>query len=511
MVASAIGSAGAWVSLPFLINLIVTMTTQTPSALPFWHREVWDGIEVALTNPDILSLLYFWQDLPVESDGLPSLSRMPLHQAEWDEPLHRFAPTVMVLESLGDGDFRYLHYGSEIRRHSMIDMAGCRVSDFGGVLAAYFLDCYRQVQARGRPLYTLHYSDRAATVFTWERLILPLHRPDGGIALVVYNQPLELRAHLLEAVLDASRDAILALRRVIAAQPNELDWMVLVANRPMIELGGALSNAVVGRCVNAGLPRWSELGLDALCLQVVNDKHQRETEISLDMPDPGGQRRWFQAYCGPLREGCLVRLTDITEAKLREQQLQVDAQEMARTNAELQQWAWRDGLTGLANRRALDTVLVRELARARRHADRVSLVLCDIDHFKAYNDLYGHLQGDDCIRKVALSLQQAASRPSDLVARFGGEEFVLVLPAVDAQGALQVVERIRQMLHEQAMPHGASDVCTCVTLSFGVAALPETGDVSDWLNLADQALYRAKRGGRNLVELYCDLDSERRA
>ncbi len=470
-----------------------------PNALPFWHREIWDGIDAALSNPDVLSLLYFWQDLPTEANGLPSLQRMPLHQAQWDEPVQRFSPTVMVLESIDDGDFRYLHYGSEIRRHSMIDMTGRRVSDFGGVLAAYFLDCYRQVQQRKRALYTLHYSDRASTVFTWERLILPLNQPDGRMALVVYNQPLELRAHLLEAVLDASRDPILALRRVSGAQPHEVDWMVVVINRTMMQLGGAVNNRVVGRSVAASLSRWRDLALDALCLQVVNDRTQREVETSLKLPDQTGQR-WFQVYCGPLRDGCLVRLSDITESRRREQQMQVDAQEMARTNAELQQWAWRDGLTGVANRRALDTVLVRELSRARRHGDVLSLVLCDIDHFKAYNDLHGHLQGDDCIRAVAKTLQQAASRAADVVARFGGEEFVLVLPSIDVEGALQVVQRVRHLLQQQAIAHGASSASDCVTLSFGVAGLPAAGDAEAWLNLADQALYRAKRGGRNRVE-----------
>lgn len=295
------------------------MTEKTP----FWHRMVWDGIESAVSNPDVLALLFAWQALPRRDGGLPDIADFALHTESVAEPLRPFAPKVMVLDALDDGDFKYLHYGMEISRHSQRNMTGKRVSEFGGVLAPFFLDSYRSVQAQQRPVYTLHYSDRAASVYTWERLILPLRRADGGLTLVVYNQPLEMRAHLLDAVLDGSRDAILALRRVVGDVPGRTDWMVLVANKTMLALGGAGTAKIEGRPVDLAFPRWQALGFADLCDRALATGHELEEErcIAVD-PTLGGEGRWFSVYCSLLQEGCLVRLSDITEAKVREQQLE---------------------------------------------------------------------------------------------------------------------------------------------------------------------------------------------
>ncbi len=293
----------------------------TATATPFWHRKVWDGIEAVVSNPDVLALLFAWQALPRKDADLPDLADFALHEDHVAEPLQRFAPMVMVLESLPDGDFQYLHYGIEISRHSQTNMTGKRVSDFGGVLAPFFLECYRRVQAQRRPLYTLHYSDRASSVYTWERLILPLQRPDGTLNLVVYNQPLEMRAHLLEAVLDGSHDAILCLRRVVGEVPGQTDWMVLVANQTMVSLAGAADAKIEGRPVTQAFARWHELGFADMCQRALADGRALEEERYILTPQQGGGGRWFSIYCAPLQEGCLVRLSDITEAKEREQQL----------------------------------------------------------------------------------------------------------------------------------------------------------------------------------------------
>ncbi len=292
------------------------MTTQTP----FWHRKVWEGIEEAVANPDVLALLFAWQQLPRIDSDLPAFGDFALHEEQTAAHLQRFAPMVMVLKSLDDGDFQYLHYGAEISRHSQTNMTGRRVSEFGGVLAEFFLDCYRSVQAQRRPLYTLHYSDRAASVYTWERLIFPLQHADGTLALVVYNQPLEMRAHLLDAVLDGSRDAILALRRVVGETPGQTDWMVLVANKTMASLAEAPNTNIVGRPVAQALPRWHELGFSGMCQRSLTDACELEEERYI-LTAPMGVGRWFSIYCAPLQEGCLLRLSDITEAKERERQL----------------------------------------------------------------------------------------------------------------------------------------------------------------------------------------------
>ncbi len=293
-----------------------SMTTSTP----FWHRKVWDGIDAAVANPDVLALLFAWQQLPRNNSDLPDFNDFALHEPQMAAHLQRYAPKVMVLEALANGDFQYLHYGYEISRHSQTNMTGKRVSDFGGVLAEFFLDCYRSVQTQRRPLYSLHYSDRAASVYTWERLILPLQRADGTLGLVVYNQPLEMRAHLLEAVLEGSRDAILALRQVVGETPAQTDWMVLVANKTMVNLAGTPDSMIIGRPVAQALPRWHELGFADMCQRSLAEAHELEEERYILTPQLGGGR-WFSIYCAPLQEGCLLRLSDITEAKAREQQL----------------------------------------------------------------------------------------------------------------------------------------------------------------------------------------------
>jgi len=160
-----------------------------------------------------------------------------------------------------------------------------------------------------------------------------------------------------------------------------------------------------------------------------------------------------------------------------------------------------DGLTEIANRRRLDHVLEHEWRLAVRTGTDISLLLIDVDHFKPYNDLYGHLAGDDCLRRLAKVVMEMVSRPSDLVARYGGEEFAVVLPNTPEDGARQVAGRIRAAIHALAMPHEGNSHGV-VTVSIGCATQnPHAGSRLDGLiDAADHALYRAKHAGRNAVE-----------
>jgi len=162
----------------------------------------------------------------------------------------------------------------------------------------------------------------------------------------------------------------------------------------------------------------------------------------------------------------------------------------------------RDGLTDLANRRVLDHRLEEEWARAQRGGTALSLVMMDIDHFKLYNDHYGHGDGDECLRRVAQALLAVPGRTSDLVARYGGEEFIALLPYTDADDAKRMAERFRAAVAGLELPHETSATAATVTLSVGVAA-HSPGDPTDsaeqLLRAADQALYAAKRAGRNRV------------
>lgn len=168
------------------------------------------------------------------------------------------------------------------------------------------------------------------------------------------------------------------------------------------------------------------------------------------------------------------------------------------SNTALRDLVHVDGLTGLNNRRRFDEMIETEWRRARRERQPVSLLMIDVDYFKRYNDCYGHVQGDECLRRISTMLASSLSRPGDAAARYGGEEFVILLPATDAAGAFQVAERLRSNVHELAIPHSSSPL-GCVTLSIGLAtAVPGpmtsiAGTIAD----ADKALYRAKRDGRD--------------
>lgn len=178
-----------------------------------------------------------------------------------------------------------------------------------------------------------------------------------------------------------------------------------------------------------------------------------------------------------------------------------DMTEAERTKTQLQSLANKDGLTQLANRRAFDNFLRTRCQYASRDHEPLALILADVDHFKAYNDNYGHPKGDSCLRQVAKVLNDNLFRPIDLAARYGGEEFAFVLPASDLSGALSVAERLRKAVDDLTIEHGFSSCADHVTMSFGVAACepgPET-EPEDVIAAADKALYKAKGAGRNRV------------
>lgn len=202
----------------------------------------------------------------------------------------------------------------------------------------------------------------------------------------------------------------------------------------------------------------------------------------------------------PIREALLV-------ARVRTQ-LRVKA-----LTDQLKAVACTDALTGAANRRSFDEALQREWQRALRTGQPLSLLLVDVDHFKAYNDFYGHQDGDDCLRKVAEALHAAVMRPSDLVARYGGEEFALLLPGTDHAGAEQVAGGLTEQLHRSALPHATSATAPLVTASIGIGSYDQASpcwhvpvggsrfaglpfDATDLVRAADVALYAAKRAGR---------------
>jgi diguanylate cyclase (GGDEF)-like protein len=161
-----------------------------------------------------------------------------------------------------------------------------------------------------------------------------------------------------------------------------------------------------------------------------------------------------------------------------------------------------DGLTGIANRRKFDETIESEWLRARRNQNALALIMMDIDFFKAYNDHYGHLAGDECLRKLADGITEICRRPADLFARYGGEEFVMLLPDTDDGGAARVANQIQEKVKLLRIPHDYSQVADYVTLSMGVIAMIPGDDNTQFelINAADNLLYTAKRNGRNQIK-----------
>jgi diguanylate cyclase (GGDEF)-like protein len=173
------------------------------------------------------------------------------------------------------------------------------------------------------------------------------------------------------------------------------------------------------------------------------------------------------------------------------------------SNAMLTDQAHRDGLTGIANRRKFDDVFAIEWSRASRGGYPISLLMVDVDWFKQYNDVYGHLEGDECLREIAQLLESSSKRPSDLACRYGGEEFAVILPMTDTDGATVLAGRLRDALSVMEMPHGASPLGR-VTISVGVSCLrPLPGvEARHLIAAADRALYLAKHSGRDCARTH---------
>ncbi len=175
--------------------------------------------------------------------------------------------------------------------------------------------------------------------------------------------------------------------------------------------------------------------------------------------------------------------------------------ELQNRNTELSRIATVDGLTGIAGRSHFDARLATEWRRALRDGNKISLVLLDIDFFKDYNDMYGHLAGDECLKKIARTVTANVARAGDLTARFGGEEFSVILPNTDSLGCLVVAEAIRVAVATLAIENKASTIHRFVTISVGTATLIPTDKLTPdaLVAAADEALYRAKQAGRNIV------------
>ena len=308
-----------------------------------------------------------------------------------------------------------------------------------------------------------------------------------------------------------SRLAGLQNRHVLSASLDVLDvgleiWddqdrLVLYNRKVNHMLSGFYTPAMVGQPVAAVLQAQLDRHLfpaaegdeAAWLAQRLGTRGSSQTPQLLQLA--GG--RWVHLHESRNSEGGLVTgWVDVTELVHRRQVLEARNQLLARQSS-------TDSLTGVANRRRFDEALGSEWLRAARGASPLSLLMLDIDHFKPYNDHYGHPAGDECLRRVAIVLGLSVSRAGELVARYGGEEFAILLPGADVVHAAEVAQRCLERLRHEALPHAASESSACVSLSIGVACTrPDSARApGDLVIAADQALYRAKTSGRARLEV----------
>ncbi len=283
---------------------------------------------------------------------------------------------------------------------------------------------------------------------------------------------------------------------------------VVLWNRWMARHSGRPADQVLGRDFFSVFPELRGKRLHNAVLQALRDNfpavlsqtlHKAPMPLFADRAARARGERMQQAVAvtplevaGAARH-CLIQVSDVSAAVHRERLLRDQA-------LELRSQTFSDGLTGIANRRHFDLSMEKEHRRAKRSGIALTMLMIDIDYFKAYNDHYGHQQGDATLIRVAGALAGALQRPMDLIARYGGEEFAVVLPDMDSAGGARVAEALRERIVQLAIAHAAA-AARCVTVSIGVAtqAPQQPVEVAQLIGAADRALYAAKRCGRDRV------------
>jgi diguanylate cyclase (GGDEF)-like protein len=287
---------------------------------------------------------------------------------------------------------------------------------------------------------------------------------------------------------------------------------VVVWNRWMSQYSGHTPDKVVGQDFFVLFPELNGKRIDSAVRQALRDNfpsvlsqtlHKAPFALFATAAARAADERMQQAVAVTplavpgLARHCLIQVTDVSVAVNRERLLRDQA-------LELRSQTFSDGLTGIANRRHFDVAMEKEMRRAKRSSSPLSLLMIDIDSFKAYNDHYGHQQGDDTLIKVAHALAGMLHRPADLIARYGGEEFAVILPDMTAEHSLHLAEKMRERIAAMALPHAKAELTGHVTVSIGLAthALDNPNDIAVLLGEADRALYMAKNAGRNRVVMH---------
>ena len=304
---------------------------------------------------------------------------------------------------------------------------------------------------------------------------------------------------LLTGLLNSSLDGVAAFEAIRDRQGNIADFRWLIANPvAAMTVGGTTESLKGRRLFIQSSPGHLFDGLFNLFVQVVETCTVLEQEYYYDSLS---LKAWFHIVAVKLNDGFAMTFRDISDRK----QIELTLQE---ANRRLAYQANVDSLTKIANRRRFDEYIVQEWSRCARERKYLSLILCDVDYFKAYNDTYGHQAGDNCLYEVAKAIERTVKRPGDVAFRYGGEEFAVILPHTEGQGAIQVAEEIHRQIHDLQIPHTSSGIGNTVSLSLGVSSIIPNARTSfhALVSAADNALYDAKLKGRDCV-IYKSVES----
>lgn len=312
----------------------------------------------------------------------------------------------------------------------------------------------------------------------------------------VTEQILAQRNTLLNSILNASQDPI--------GLYNE-HGVYVGCNEPFARVLGFSARELIGKTARNVIDPEMLQEFYQTDIKVLKEGVTVKTDAYVILET--GQPVWYEIVKSPYRDptdgsaGILLIARDVTERKQAEQQL-------ADAIMELQELSFVDSLTKVANRRSFDEQLRKLWHSHMREQQPLTLILCDIDSFKAYNDNYGHQQGDWALLEVAQVFDSVIRRETDEVARYGGEEFAFLLPNTPLCGGEVVAEKIHDKVAEKAIPHGFSDISDILTVSLGVATMTPmpNQDYGELIAMADKALYKAKADGRNTTRLMAELD-----